>query len=239
MTAAPVRLPAPPPFELWLVSLAGEATSADAALLDDVERERAARFVFERDRHRYVAAHAALRRLLGQRTGRLPESLRFELGAFGKPRLSVAAECTFSLSHSGDRALVAIAQDGDIGVDLERVAPLRDAEALVRQCFSEREQRQFFAMPEPERALTFLRAWTRKEACLKALGTGLQVEPSAVDTGLDAAPRRVVIPRPGGERALEVVSLAPAPGWVAALARVAGRPKEGVSGADPTLYSSD
>ncbi len=235
MSVVPTRLPAPPSFELWLLPLAAEDACADAGLLDDQERARAARFVFERDRRRFVAAHAGLRRLLGQRTGQAPQALRFELGAYGKPRLRGAARCAFNLSHSGDLALVALAGDGEIGVDLECVKPLRDADALVRQCLSERERLQFHAMPESDRDLAFLRAWTRKEACLKALGTGLQIEPTAVETGLDPTPHRLAVATPGGDCELEVFSLTPAPGWVAALSRVSGRPKGGMSGDEPSL----
>jgi 4'-phosphopantetheinyl transferase len=238
MSAAPARLPAPPPFEVWLVPLGADGSSTDEALLDEQERGRAARFVFERDRRRFVAAHASLRRLLGQRTGQAPHALRFDQGPYGKPRLRGSPGCAFSLSHSGDLALVALAADGEIGVDLEPVQPMRDAEALVRQCLSEREQLHLHALPASEQPLAFLQAWTRKEACLKAVGTGLQIEPSAVETGIDAAQRRVSIATPEGRREIAVSSLVPAPGWVAALARVSGRPKEGMTAADATLYSS-
>jgi 4'-phosphopantetheinyl transferase len=238
MSAAPVRLPAPPPFEVWLVPLAANGSCADEVLLDEQERGRAARFVFERDRHRFVAAHAALRRLLARCTGQAPQALRFDLGAFGKPQLRGTPGCAFSLSHSGDLALVALAGDGEIGVDLEPVRPMRDTDALVRQCLSERERLHFHALPESERAFAFLQAWTRKEACLKAIGTGLQIEPSAVETGIDAAQRQVVVATPEGDREIAVSSLVPAPGWVAALARVGGRPKEGMTAADARLYSS-
>jgi 4'-phosphopantetheinyl transferase len=221
MSTPPSRLSAPPPFELWLVSLAVDAPLEGEALLDDQERERAARFAFERDRHRYVRAHVALRHVLGLRTGRPPGSLRFEAGAFGKPRLRDAPRCAFSLSHSGDQALVALAAGGEIGVDLEAQSrSLRDVDALARQCLSERERFHFDATPEAERELAFLRAWTRKEACLKALGTGLQVEPSSFDTGLDACERRVRITTLEGVADVVVHSLAPMPGWIAALAHV-------------------
>ena len=215
----PLRLPAPPPFELWLLSLAGDAPAGGDALLDDQERERAARFAFERDRQRYVRAHVALRQLLGVRTGRAPDALRFEAGAFGKPRLRDEPGCSFSLSHSGDQALVALADGGEIGVDLESTSgTLRDLDALARQCLGEREQFDFDATPVAERELAFLRAWTRKEACLKALGTGLQVAPSSFETGLDASEQQVRIPTSEGVRDVVVRSFVPMPGWVAALA---------------------
>ncbi len=237
MSSTPIRLSAPLPFELWLVPPAGDA-AADIALLDDQERARAARFVFERDSRRYVAAHAALRRLLGQRLDRAPEALRFESGPFGKPRLLGEPGCAFSLSHSGDHALVALAGQGEIGVDLEQLRPLPDVDALARQCLAERELFHFDATPSAERELSFLRAWTRKEACLKALGTGLQIEPASFDAGLGTRERGVLIGTAQGPRELRVQSLTPLQGWVAALAWVADRPKEGMTTDSSNLYSA-
>jgi 4'-phosphopantetheinyl transferase len=229
MSVVPVRIPAPASFELWLVRLDVAVSAADAGLLDDQERGRAARFTFERDRRRFVAAHAALRRLLGDRTGQAPHALRFDIGAFGKPRLRGRADAAFSLSHSADLALVALADEVEIGVDLEPVRPMRDLEGLARQCLSAREWLQFEATQEPGRTAAFLQAWTRKEACLKALGTGLQIAPAAVETGIEAAVRQVDVAAPEGERELVVSSLVPAPGWVGALAHVVGGPKGGMT----------
>jgi len=235
MSCAPIRLPAPPPLALWRLSLAGEVSDRDRELLDDDERARAARFVFERDRRRFVAAHAGLRRLLGERVGVDPAALRFESGEFGKPRLRDEPGCTFSLSHSGDEALVALHDSGDIGVDLEALGSTRDIEGLARHCLTQVELVGFDATPEAERELAFLRAWTRKEACLKALGSGLQIAPSTVETGVDAAERRVRVDMPGGVCELEVRTLVPMPGWIAAVATLNVRPKEGMAALHPTL----
>lgn len=237
MSSPPIRLRAPPPFELWMVSLAVGAADDDA-LLDEQERERAARFAFERDRRRYVAAHAALRRLLGRRMGQAADTLRFETGAFGKPRLAGERRCSFSLSHSDDQALVAVSDDDEVGVDLEQLRPLPDIDALARQCLATRERFHFDATPVAERELAFLRAWTRKEACLKALGTGLHVEPASFEAGIDTSEQRVRIDTAEGVREVVVHSLSPMPGWVAALAWVPGRPKEGVTAGSANLYSA-
>lgn len=229
MSAAPIRLPAPLPLTLWRLSLAGELSDLDGALLDGDERARAARFVFERDRRRFVAAHAGLRRLLGEQVGVEPAALRFESGEFGKPRLLDEPGCAFSLSHSGDEALVALRDGGDVGVDLEALGGTRDIEGLARHCLTPAELVDFDATPEPERELAFLRAWTRKEACLKAVGSGLHVAPDTVETGVDASPRRVRVEMPGGPCELEVATLVPMPGWIAAVATLNVRPKEGMA----------
>ena len=207
----------------------------DRASLDDGEKARAARFVFDRDRRRFIAAHVGLRRLLGEHLGVDPATLRFDAGEFGKPRLRDEPRCAFSLTHSGDEALVALSDGPDIGVDLEAVREFRDVDELARQCLTPAELVGFDATPEAERVLAFLRAWTRKEACLKALGTGLQITPATVETGLDAAQRRVEIQMPEGRRGLLVRTLVPMPGWIAAVAEVDPCPNGGMGGVFPSL----
>jgi 4'-phosphopantetheinyl transferase len=242
MPLATTRLSVPPPLELWLVSLAQGSESDDGAeLLDAQERARAARFAFERDRRRYIDAHVALRRLLAERTGRRPGALEFEIGAFGKPRLAGMPRFAFSLSHSEDLALIALADGVDpgveIGVDLERVRPLHDLDALALQCLTAAERLQLAALPAPQRPLAFLQCWTRKEACLKALGTGLQIEPSIVDVGAHAQASLARIATPSGTRQVCVLSITPAPGWVGAVAQIAIHPDGGISSVAACLYS--
>jgi 4'-phosphopantetheinyl transferase len=220
MPSAPVRLSSAPPFELWLVRLASDATDSNVELLDAHERAHAARFHFERDRGRYVAAHAALRRLLTERTGREAATLAFHAGPYGKPSLAGAPRCAFSLSRSDELALIALADDGEIGVDLERVRPLPDLDTLARQCLTSAECRELQALPADARPLALLRRWTRKEACLKALGTGLSIEPSTFAVALDADETAVSIATLHGSVDVLLRAVEPAPGWVGAVARV-------------------
>src|SRR5829696_3340680 len=78
-------------------------------MLDDQELERAARFVFDRDRSRFITAHGNLRVLLGEYVGHAPAALRFTATMHGKPRLlEPATDVRFNLSHSGARALIAL-----------------------------------------------------------------------------------------------------------------------------------
>jgi len=74
--------------------------------------------------------------------------------------------------------------------------------------------------PHLDRSLAFLRRWTRKEACLKALGTGLHVEPSTFAVGGSGGARQVCVPTISGPRDVQVIDVEVAPGWVGALARV-------------------
>src|SRR6266496_1368345 len=89
------------------------------ATLTSDERNRSARLRFERDRRRFVVAHGVLRELLGRYLEIPPGSVRFVYNTFGKPALSPAlGRLKFNLSPSADLALIAIAAEAEIGVDL-------------------------------------------------------------------------------------------------------------------------
>lgn len=205
---------------LWLVDLAVAPAAANLGWLSDAERARAARLRDPVHRLRYERAHIALRGLLGAQGGVAPGSLRFELGAAGKPALAPPAQGHFNLSHSADLALVAICPAAEIGVDLEVLHAVPDAAALAARVCSAPERAAWSALAAtPEGDTAFLRCWTRKEACLKAVGTGLGVAPDRVETGCGGEPRRLVVPCPEGAVAVDLHSLEPDGAWVAAVAR--------------------
>jgi 4'-phosphopantetheinyl transferase len=149
-----------------------------AAYLSADERSRAARFVFERDRQRFESGRGVLRVLLGAYVGREPATLRFDYGPAGKPALMQAAQIrrlAFNVSHSEAWALVGVTELDAIGVDLEAVRPMADAEGIARQNFARGEVDAWFALPESERHDAFFRVWAGKEAYVKALGSGLSM----------------------------------------------------------------
>lgn len=178
------RLPEPwDGCALWRIDLGVAPAPAGLASLDAQEHARAARFVFEPDRRRYQAAHVAMRALLAQATALgEPSMLRFVHNAFGKPSLADAPDCHFSLSHSGDAALLAIDAAGPVGVDIEVDRAMDDIDALARAHFTDDERELLRRTPAGDRASAFLRTWTRKEACLKAIGTGLSTDPRQLET---------------------------------------------------------
>lgn len=141
------------------------------------------RFVFVDDRRRYAHAHGAMRQLVGDYLGLAPSSVELTHDELGKPRV-VGTELQVSLAHADELALVAIGWDGAIGVDVERVRHLPDAEALKRTCFTERER---VRLERCDGDAELIRLWTRKEALLKATGEGLRTHPRAVDV-LDSEP---------------------------------------------------
>jgi 4'-phosphopantetheinyl transferase len=156
-------------------------------ILDDQERSRAARFLAPDHRRRYVAAHAALRLVLGHYLDEDPRRLRFAQGTHGKPTLAhpSAHDYRINLSHSAERALIAVARRRDVGVDIEVHRPEVDVYALAKYVLSPAERRAFAAVPAPDRRAAFFRAWTRKESFVKGIGEGLACPLASFDISLD------------------------------------------------------
>jgi 4'-phosphopantetheinyl transferase len=148
------------------------------ALLATDEIERAERFHKPLHRTRFTAARALLRRILADLLGvAKPHSLVFRYGEHGKPALElppVGRSLHFSLSHSGSQGLLAAGWGRRLGIDLEARRAETEVEALAGRFFSPGEVTALAALGEPgERRAAFFRAWTRKEAYIKALGTGV------------------------------------------------------------------
>ncbi|WP_217166777.1 4'-phosphopantetheinyl transferase superfamily protein [Streptomyces sp. AC512_CC834] len=161
--------------EVWRIPLSGapepEAEDRDSALeelLDDDERSRARMGKVPGMRRRFVRSHAAARIIIGARLGRAPRAVRFTRGRWGKPLVEDAGGVHFSLSHSGETALLALAPR-PVGVDVELTRADLDAGRLARRFFPQRERE----LVERAGHGAFVRLWTRKEACVKAAGARL------------------------------------------------------------------
>ena len=209
-------------WQLDLRDMGADATS----LLDAAETERAQRFVYAHDWRRYVAAHAWLRRILGAYLGVPPQQLRFATGAYGKPVLlqgphgaGQAALC-FNLSHSKDLALIAVSAGMEVGVDIEAVRDDLPGPDLAAGVLSAAELEELAQCDAPDHATTFVACWARKEACLKALGVGLGLEPRGLNVGLRAERQSMRID--GAEALIDIAPLPAPAGYRAALAVVGG-----------------
>jgi len=208
-------------IDVWRLSLAVPAGTRDGlwGLLCEQERRRADRFAFDRDRDRFVVAHAGLRCVLSL-YARVPgQDLEFLSAPGGKPRLVSPGELRFNLSHSGDRALIAVAWEREVGVDLEAVRDLRDLGGLAASCYSPTERRALAAVPEASRLEAFFDGWTRKEAFLKLLGDGLSRPLDSFDVTLaPGKPVRLLRVEGGRTGDWTLHSIDVGPGFRAALA---------------------
>lgn len=168
----------------WLPFL---ATLAET--LNNVERERAARFRFERDRRRFTLCRGLLRTLVGNYLSTGAREVEFEFGPQNKPGLALPAifPLEFNLSHSDEAALFAFSAGRRVGVDIERMRPRIDVTGLAKQVFTPDEIERISAIPEPEREDLFFTFWTRKEAYIKAVGLGLSAPVREITVGTGPA----------------------------------------------------
>ncbi len=196
-------------------------------LLDDGERARYDRFLRAEDKARFVTGRFLARTTLAEVTGLDPRAIRFTTecrhcgGGHGKPRLP-GAGVDFSLSHSGDRVVLVLAEGAEVGVDVERESD-RDIERLARMVLSEPEREALAAMTDRRRG--FHAYWSRKEALLKATGHGLAAPMTAIHVSAPDEPAEVLAW--DGEAAVSPVrlaDLAPGPGYAAAAAVLTDRP---------------
>ncbi len=202
-----IRLNAPEGIAVWQLEL-DSAIPLDCLSPD--EEDRAARFRFARDRHRYRACRSALRLALGEALRIAPEAVVFTYGPYGKPECALI----FNVSHSAGLALIALGADG---VDIEKIRQDIEPKTLGRSVFTATELAAITTTED------FFDAWTAKEALIKAEGGGFS----------SPLLKRTVWPTLEPELAAhyDVVRLTPEPGFAGALAiRQAKKAARRVSG---------
>jgi len=202
----------------------GSEVAVAIELLSVEERRRADRFVFVRDRNRYVVARAELRKLLGERLEMKPETIEFCYGNYGKPALAnqlTGVPLHFNVTHSDDVAAYAFSRGREIGIDVEAISDMLDRDEVASHCFSNHEIEDYRQLNDGEKPLGFFNCWTRKEAFVKALGDGLQYPLSSFDVTLSPdEPAKIlrIGDHTGRDCGWELFSFVPLPGFIGAVA---------------------
>jgi 4'-phosphopantetheinyl transferase len=144
--------------------------------LDREEQARANRFHFEKHRRRFMVARGFLRLLLARYLDTKPEDVRFSYGPYGKPKLQGEHHpdrLRFNVSHSHEIAVFGFAYDHELGIDVEYINHDFAREDIASRFFSRSEVETLNALPDQQKTKAFFRCWTRKEAYIKAIGSGL------------------------------------------------------------------
>ncbi len=158
-------------IDVWRFEL--DVSEHDWAILTPDEAQAAKRIVVDEKRDRKASSRAHLRRILARYLSTRPQDVRFSYGQHGKPMLAEHDEPQFNLSDSESRGIAAVSRGARIGVDLEFAREGRAFTDIADRFFAEVESAALRALPSEDRRTAFYRAWTRKEAYLKAWGTGL------------------------------------------------------------------
>jgi 4'-phosphopantetheinyl transferase len=138
-------------------------------------------------RERYIVSHAMTMSVLGFYTGPSATPIVLDARCYGKPYLAApesAAHLQFNMAHSDGMTVVAVAAGNQVGIDIERLRTNLAIDEIAPLCFAKRELTALADVPERNRAPAFLACWTRKEALLKAQGTGFTPAATAIDVGL-------------------------------------------------------
>lgn len=138
--------------------------------MNSAERERAQKFL--RGKESYIASRWLLRKVLARYTNVSPEMVEFLRTDKGKPYLS-QSDIHFSLSHSGDWALLAVAKAELIGIDIEVVNTARNLTGIAESYYHPHEFARLQTLSGVAQSDYFYRLWTLKEAFFKAMGTGI------------------------------------------------------------------
>lgn len=233
--------------ELWWSTPRAAENPELSDLLDARERARRERFRFQADQDRYTVAHALARLVVARLSGRAPDTVEFsrycancasgqEAPAdrrelHGKPYpLGAASGVELSISHSGDRVVVAAARKVPLGVDVEQVSSERDLAGLAGYALTEAERNALLGLPPDVRTEGFFTYWARKEASLKATGEGLGGGLASVEvSGADAAAAVVSWKGPHPPGAVQLLDLDAGSGYRSALAALTPEPLRSVS----------
>jgi 4'-phosphopantetheinyl transferase len=213
-------------IHFWTAGLVDDrrVTAALLPLLSREERARGTQFAFEYDRMRFIQAHGSLRQILSGYLEADAATLTFARNRDGKPclvRQANGPKLQFSVSHSSDCCMLAVRLDQPIGIDVEKIRDLPRGLDIAQTYFAPAEKRALNGLQGTARRDAFFALWTHKEAVVKALGISLAPNLARVEFDFDpiGGPRLVAW---DGDQAVaqswSVIRLAPAPGYVAALA---------------------
>jgi 4'-phosphopantetheinyl transferase len=155
------------------LSLPAAAQMRCESLLSADEHEQCSRYVQSVDRVRAAAARGSLRIVLAKYTDEDPRALPIATGAYGKPFLERTAEIQFNISHTDDRALIAVSRGIRVGIDIERIREVRNLDTILDAFFGDEERASLLPREGRDRTRAFFVLWTRREACAKAMGLDL------------------------------------------------------------------
>jgi 4'-phosphopantetheinyl transferase len=210
-------------IHVWTASLhrPPDEIAVLANTLSDEERERAGRMRHEATRTEFIVARGLLRAILGGCLDVWPSRIRFTHTPHGKPQLAEPGHLYFNVSHSHGVGLFAVSRRIEVGVDVEQLRHFPDEMGLAERYFAPSESAALRAYSPQQRLEAFFRLWTRKEAYLKAHGFGISYGLERVEVNHELGEPARVLSIDGDAIAAarwSLHTLAPAPGYVGALA---------------------
>jgi len=212
---------------IWCANLSRHSKSLWKlkGVLNDEEITKASRFVFDKDRERYIVKHGLLRKIIGEYyLINNAENIKFQRNAFGKPYLNCDGKqesLYFNATASKDYALYAFSRIYEIGIDIEFMRNIDETDEIFANNFSKSENIIFKKLEKGERQKAFFYCWTIKEAFVKAIGKGLYFPLQNFDITFKEGERAKIVGIEGDKKKGEewtISKLFPVEGYVGAIA---------------------
>lgn len=191
--------------------------------LSSDEIQRAARFLRTEDKQCSLFSHGMLRIIMSLYTEKEPQQLVFSKNSFGKPSIlqsSLTKDIRFNMAHSKDVVLVAVTSRDEVGIDVEFIRDIQDAQTIVFRNFSLNEKNYLNQVSQEEFCDSFFTCWTLKEAFIKAIGQGLSCPLesfSVIDSEGKTISDWILLPKTSNEVCYQK-SFSPSPEYKAAVA---------------------
>lgn len=180
--ATPALMPlAPDEVHVWITEPEQieepRLLEAYLGVLNPEEREKQRKFYFERHRRQYLVSHALVRLTLSRYAAVRPEQWSFRTNSYGRPEVlwEGGPRLHFNLSHTEGMAVVAVALDAEVGVDVEDSHRPGETVGIADHYFAPAEVATLRALPVERQQERFFEYWTLKEAYIKARGMGLSL----------------------------------------------------------------
>ncbi|GGW39324.1 4'-phosphopantetheinyl transferase family protein [Arenibacter certesii] len=163
------------------------------------EKLRAGQFKFQTDQNRFIIARWLLRSLLSNYLELDFGEMILKYGEFGKPFFNTNQNIKFNLSHSGDMIVFGFVKNFNIGVDVEMFKSNFNVMDIALKFFSKKEVETLLTLPEYKREVAFYRCWTRKEAIIKADGSGMSFPLNTFSVTIDSDDKAELIEMSNGD----------------------------------------
>ncbi len=164
-------------LHIWRISIENFAPKEKDLfqLLNPQEKERANQFLVKEAATNFIISRAILRTLIAKYLDNSPQKIVLHQNKYGKLYLN-ENRLKFNLSHSRGLAVMIFALDTEVGIDVEYIRQDFECLTIAQRFFSDQEIQDLLYTLDPEKPLAFFNCWSRKEAVIKALGSGLFTE---------------------------------------------------------------
>jgi 4'-phosphopantetheinyl transferase len=146
------------------------------------ERRNAARFAYDIDTYLFSIRHNLLRIILGDYLNCDPAKIKFNSNHHQKPHISNPnTPIQFNISSSSNRFVAAFCHQHTIGVDIELIRPFDEIPQMINDYCTKEESDWINSQPDEIMTAAFFEIWSKKEALVKAIGKGLNIELKKID----------------------------------------------------------